>query len=380
MDAALDQVKQLASNIDASARQKLTLELMKVIHSLETPDDMLQRIGSLHFQTAAVILGYDLSVFRNLCKSESSNVEELARESGAEPALLGRILRYLASVGLVDEVSKDVFAANHATRTLSEEVSEAGLKHYFYTCSPIHQSLPEHLKSTGYKSPEDETNTAFNKAFGTDKHVFFWFGGQAERLKYFNDYMALRRTPDVSWLSVYPVIEEAKGVTADRAVFVNVGGGIGHQCAEFKRAHPGIPGRVVLQDLQHSIDAALPTPGVENTVHNFFEKQPVEGAKFYFLRGVFHNHPTHKVQLLLSNIKAVMAPDSVILIDEIVTPEVGVNHDAMAHDLTMMATFAGAERSEAQWRDILDAVGLKLVKTYVYNPSGYETVLDVRAA
>lgn len=277
-----------------------------------------------------------------------------------------------------------------------------GLNASFYTCSPIHQSLPEHLKSSGYKNPEDETHTAFNKAFDTDKHVFFWFGGQPDRLKYFNDYMALRRTPDVSWLSVYPVVEEARGVTADRAVFVNVGGGIGHQCAEFKRAHPDIPGRVVLQDLQHSIDAALPTPGVENTVHNFFEKQPIEGmssdysllallsllmltfpplgAKFYFLRGVSHNHPTHKVQLLLSHLKAVMAPDSVILIDEIVTPEVGVNHDAAAHDLTMMATFAGAERSEAQWRDILDAVGLKLVKSYVYNPSGYETVLDVRAA
>lgn len=152
-----------------------------------------------------------------------------------------------------------------------------GLNPSFYTCSPIHQSLPEHLKSTGYKNPEDETNTAFNKAFGTDKHVFFWFGGQAERLKYFNDYMALRRTPDVSWLSVYPVVEEAKGVTADRAVFVNVGGGIGHQCAEFKKAHPDIPGRVVLEDLQHSINAALPTPGVENIVHNFFEKQPVKG-------------------------------------------------------------------------------------------------------
>lgn len=47
MDAALNQIKQLASNIDAAARQKLTLELMKVIHSLESPDDMLQRIGSL---------------------------------------------------------------------------------------------------------------------------------------------------------------------------------------------------------------------------------------------------------------------------------------------------------------------------------------------
>lgn len=104
------------------------------------------------------------------------------------------------------------------------------------------------------------------------------------------------------------------------------------------------------------------------------------GAKFYFMRGVFHNHPTHKVQLLLNNIKSVMSSDSVILIDEIVTPEEGVNHDATAHDLTMMATFAGAERSEAQWREILHAVGLKLVKTYVYNPAGYEAVMDVRLA
>jgi hypothetical protein len=84
--------------------------------------------------------------------------------------------------------------------------------------------------------------------------------------------------------------------------------------------------------------------------------------------------------MLLSNIKEVMAPDSVILVDEIVTPEVGVNHDAAAHDMTMMATMAGAERSESQWRDILDAVGLKLVKSYVYNPAEYETVLDIRRA
>lgn len=43
----MDQIKLLASKADASARQKLTLALMKVIHSMETPDDMLQRIGSL---------------------------------------------------------------------------------------------------------------------------------------------------------------------------------------------------------------------------------------------------------------------------------------------------------------------------------------------
>lgn len=96
--------------------------------------------------------------------------------------------------------------------------------------------------------------------------------------------MALRRKPDVSWLAVYPVAEETAGFKGDRAAFVNVGGGIGHQCAEFKRAYPEIPGRVVLQDLQHSIDAALPTPGVDNMVHDFFEPQPVEGMTITMVR------------------------------------------------------------------------------------------------
>lgn len=63
--------------------------------SVEEDDALFQEIslifivGMQHFQTAAVILAYDLDIFRNLCKSESSNVEELARVSGAEPALLG---------------------------------------------------------------------------------------------------------------------------------------------------------------------------------------------------------------------------------------------------------------------------------------------------
>lgn len=89
--------------------------------------------------------------------------------------------------------------------------------------------------------------------------------------------MALRRKPDVSWLTAYPVSEETKNWDASKAVFVNIGGGVGHQCAQFKENCPGVPGLVILQDLPHSIEQALPTPGVENMVHNFFEPQPIQG-------------------------------------------------------------------------------------------------------
>lgn len=93
--------------------------------------------------------------------------------------------------------------------------------------------------------------------------------------------MALRRTPEVSWLSVYPVAREIEGWDSKdntRAIYVNIGGGIGHQCKQFKDKYPDLPGRVILQDLPHSISKALPTPGVENMEHDFFQPQPIKGS------------------------------------------------------------------------------------------------------
>lgn len=100
-----------------------------------------------------------------------------------------------------------------------------------------------------------------------------------EHLSSFNDYMALRRAPKVSWLTVYPVKQETKDWDASKAVFVDVGGGIGHQCAQFKEEFPDVPGRIILQDMPHSIAVALPTSGVESTAHNFFEPQPIQGIE-----------------------------------------------------------------------------------------------------
>lgn len=147
----------------------------------------------------------------------------------------------------------------------------------FGTVGPQYQALPSFLTRTEHKSPTDEMHTAFQDAWSTSLHAFPWFAGHPEHLAYFNDYMALRRQPELSWLAVYPVEEEAKGLDAGRPIYVNIGGGIGHQCAQFKEKYPSLPGRVILQDLPHSIAQALPTPGVENMAHDFFDAQPVKG-------------------------------------------------------------------------------------------------------
>ena len=138
-------------------------------------------------------------------------------------------------------------------------------------------TLPAFLKKTNYKNPDDSMHTVFQDAWNDPRHVFSWFSDHPDKLAHFNKYMALRRDVKQSWLGLYPVAEKTADWDPERPVFVDVGGSIGHQCAHFKQAFPDIPGRVILQDLEHSIANALPTPGVEKMVHDFFRPQPVLG-------------------------------------------------------------------------------------------------------
>jgi demethylsterigmatocystin 6-O-methyltransferase len=108
--------------------------------------------------------------------------------------------------------------------------------------------------------------------------VFVYFSKHPEKLVHFNEYMAARRQGMATWLSVFPseLVENAKSDKED-ALFVDMGGNIGHQCADFKAKYPEVKGRVVLQDLPYAIDMALKTEGVENTVHDIFTRQTVKG-------------------------------------------------------------------------------------------------------
>jgi len=80
-----------------------------------------------------------------------------------------------------------------------------------------------------------------------------------------------------TWLSVYPFLEEVGECGDEDMVFVDVGGGIGHQCVALRERYPGLRGRVVVQDLEHSIRGKIDHEGVEGMVHDFFKEQPIKG-------------------------------------------------------------------------------------------------------
>lgn len=93
------------------------------------------------------------------------------------------------------------------------------------------------------------------------------------------------------------------------------------------------------------------------------------------MRGVLHDFPDDKCRFILQNTIGAMDKDSLILIDDMVLPDTNAHWQATQVDLTMMSALASMERTQIQWQALLKSVGLKIIKTYVYTPGLYESVI-----
>lgn len=152
----------------------------------------------------------------------------------------------------------------------------------FDTIGPVLQELPDFLAETKYADITQNDKTALQKAFNTELPGFIWFPNQAERFGHFQQVMTVQRAGAVSWLSAFPFKEEL-GDFQGETVFVDVGGGFGHQSLSVKGAFPDVKGKIVLQDLPQTLQFVPPMDDIEVMPHNFFEPQVVKGnAMFLF--------------------------------------------------------------------------------------------------
>ena len=71
--------------------------------------------------------------------------------------------------------------------------------------------------------------------------------------------------------------EVATTSNPETALFVDVGGGFGHQCNALRARLPNVPGRVILEDLPAVVARATPAEGVEVLGHDFMKEQPIQG-------------------------------------------------------------------------------------------------------
>lgn len=97
----------------------------------------------------------------------------------------------------------------------------------------MYQELPKFLADTKYKDITDNNHCVHQSAFKTDGPVFMYMQAHPHLAANFNAYMAHPRKDMPTWLSVFAVDEESKGIK-NNVLFVDIGGNLGHECANLK--------------------------------------------------------------------------------------------------------------------------------------------------
>ncbi|KIV83086.1 hypothetical protein PV11_05144 [Exophiala sideris] len=378
MESILDQVRSLADEADDAGKRTIVEGLRQLQIQLETPMDLFMKLYNSHIQIAVVYVAVQLGLFKHLAKDPSSSVTvaQLAEESGASPELLRALLRYLASVAMISNPSPDHYQATRITHFLATPLAEAGLLHAFETCGPATSAFPAFLAENSYTDITSNTNTPFQKGHKTDVGAFQWLTQHPKNFGALQIVMTALQSAD--WLNTLDFLSQAASEVvqaSEKPFFVDVGGGHGHQCKQLLEKHPRLHGSIVLQDLPQAVDKLPPIEGVQVMAQNFFEKQSVLGAKYYYLRRIMHDWPDAECHTILSELCEAMGPDSRILLDEVVLPDENTPWYASMQDISMMILFAGKERTRSEWSGLIDRSGLNLIDIRTYDLSSCASVI-----
>ncbi|KAJ5279539.1 O-methyltransferase [Penicillium angulare] len=216
------------------------------------------------------------------------------------------------------------------------------------------------LEARDYRSPDDAYETPFQLAYRTKLHYFEWLAQNQQHA--FNT--------GEQWYDLYP-FEERLGKDADRVLLVDIGGGKGHDIARFKEKM-NLAGRLIVQDPPEVISDIQPplAQGIEALTYSWFDVQPVEGAKAYYMRTVLHDWPDKQALQPLQRIRDAMAEDSVLLINENTLLETGIPKFNTSVDLIMITTFSSPERTDKQWLSPLERAQFKVVKVWRADDQG----------
>ena len=243
------------------------------------------------------------------------------------------------------------------------------------------------LSTKSYAAPVSVVDNPFTFGHQTSLSAFSYLATHPRIAEQFNHHMGGYRLGRPDWFhtSIYPVQErllDGYKNTDGEALLVDVGGNTGHDLLSFHAAfEQQLKGRLILQDVPAVIESAprdeLKAAGIEAVVHDFFTEQPVKGARGYYLHHILHDWQDERCVEIVGRIKEAMMPGySRLLVNEHVTPATGVSWEATYLDLYMMVMFGAKERTEDEWRVLLEEkCGLRVMN--VWNPgNGVEGVIE----
>lgn len=106
----------------------------------------------------------------------------------------------------------------------------------------------------------------------------------------------------------------------------------------------------------------------------------ITGARAYYMHGVIHDWSDEPARKILAHLRDAMTPGySTLLIHDHVLPTTDPHPQATAYDLTMMVKVSAFERTESMWAELLESVGLRIIKIWD-SPLATQSVIEADVA
>ena len=308
-----------------------------------------QLIGNTGF-VHAILVAANLGL-ADLLKDGPLSIADLAEATGTHARSLYRMLRALASRGIFSEDADGRFSLTALADPLRSDAPDSIHNWALFVGSEAE------LQSWAHLSYSVRTGKpAFEHIFG--KGWFDYLDEQPEMARIFNHLMTGGSTSDAA------AIVEAHDFSVYRKI-VDIGGGHGALLAHILEQNPQSSGVLfdapsVIAGATGAIDTQVNQGRAEKVAGNFFEAVP-NGGDAYVLKYIIHDWDDERAIMILKNCRQAMAENGRVLLVEMVIPAGNAPSPGKFLDLEMLLYFYSRERTEAEYRDLLQQAGLELI-------------------
>ncbi|HEX6451905.1 MAG TPA: methyltransferase [Trebonia sp.] len=273
-------------------------------------------------------------------------VDQIAAEAGADSDSLARIIRFLATLGLY-RTNGDKVEVTELGATLAKGRDTA------YNAA-LYWMETHYEPFTGLLETTRTGKTAADRYYG--KTFFNWVNEDPEKVQIQNQAFAwVTRELRQGMFEGYRLPEGT--------VVADIGGADGSMIARLLADEPDRRGIVFDQpEVIPAADKFLADSNLSGRVTtmagDFFKSVPA--ADVYVLSYVLHDWDDEECRRILGNIANAANPGARLVIVEAVIPPGDQPHPAKVIDVTMLAMNHGRERTEEQYRALLDSAGFTL--------------------
>jgi hypothetical protein len=315
----------------------------------QAPAQMLGMINS--FLTVQALHVAALLGVPDLLAGGPRSVDDLASATGADRTSLYRLLRMLTGPGVFCEEPDGQFAVTPLGATLQSDRPDSVREWALFAGSPEMWAVWAGLRDSVMTG-----QTAFSAVHGAP--IWQYLITRPDLGDLFNGWMTRQsRQHNAALVAAYDF--------APFRVVADIGGGQGSTLGAILAAHPSVHG--ILLDLPEvvaratALDEAHVTGRCQVIGGDMLASVPA-GADAYLIKRVLMDWADDDATALLRHCAAAMAERGKVIVVEMLMPAGNDPSPAKPFDVLMLLNQAGRIRTEAEFRQLFTAAGLRLAR------------------